>query len=56
MIRFFFNDYNIFAGKPEGKRPLEKPRRGWEDIRMDLREIDWEYVDWTHLVRDRDQW
>jgi hypothetical protein len=36
------NVYRILMGRPEGKRPLERPRRRWEDgIRMDLREIDW---------------
>jgi hypothetical protein len=36
------NVYRVLMGKPEGKRPLERPRRRWEDgIRMDLREIDW---------------
>jgi hypothetical protein len=36
------NLYKVFVGKPEGKRPLGRPRRGWEDgIRMDLRETDW---------------
>jgi hypothetical protein len=44
------------AGKPEGKRPLGKPRCGWEDsITMDLWEIVWE-GDWMHLVQDREQW
>jgi hypothetical protein len=48
---------NIFVGKPEGKRPLGRNRRRWEDnIRMDLREIGWESVDWMHLAQDRDQW
>jgi hypothetical protein len=38
-----------FGGKPEGKKPLERPRRKWENgIKMDLREIDWEGVDWIH--------
>jgi hypothetical protein len=42
-------------GKPEGKRPLE--RRRWADnIRMDLKEIGWQDVDWIHLARVRDQW
>jgi hypothetical protein len=50
------NAYNILVGKPEGKRPLGSPRHRWEDIRMDLREIGWESVDWTHLTQDRDQW
>jgi hypothetical protein len=45
------------VGKPEGKRPLGRSRRRWEDnIRMDLREIGWEGVDWKHLAQDRDQW
>jgi hypothetical protein len=45
------NVYRILVGKPEGKRPLGRPRRRWEDnIRMDLREI----VSWIHLALDRD--
>jgi hypothetical protein len=51
------NEYKILVGKPEGKRPLGRPRRRWEDnIRMDLGEIGWEGVDWIHLAQDRDQW
>jgi hypothetical protein len=43
--------------KPEGKRPLGTPKRKWEDtIKMDLREIVWEGVEWMHLAQDRDQW
>jgi hypothetical protein len=50
------NAYN-FGWKSEGKRPLGKPRCRWVDnIRMDLREIGWEDVDWMHLVQDGDQW
>jgi hypothetical protein len=46
-----------FGRKPEGKRPLGRPRRGWMDnIRMDLREIGWEVVDGIHLAQYRDQW
>jgi hypothetical protein len=49
--------YRVLMGKPEGKRPLEKPRRRWEDgIKMDLREIGWGSVDWIHLAQDRDRW
>jgi hypothetical protein len=49
--------YIISDGKPEGKEPLGRPRRRWEDnIRMGLREIGWEDVDWVHLAEDRDQW
>jgi hypothetical protein len=51
------NDYRILVGKPEGKRPLERPRRRWEDnIRMDLREIGWGCMDWIDQTQDRDQW
>jgi len=40
-------------GKPEGKRPLGRPRHRWEDnIKMDLQEVGWEGVDWTDLARD----
>jgi hypothetical protein len=47
----------IFIKKPNRKRPCRRPRHGWEDnIRIDLREIGWEVVDWIHLVQDRDQW
>jgi hypothetical protein len=42
---------------PEGERPAERPTHTWEDnIRMNLREIGWESVDWIHLAQDRDQW
>jgi hypothetical protein len=51
------NVYRVLMGKPEGKRPLVKPRHRWEDgIRMDLREIGWGSVDWIQLAQDRDQW
>jgi hypothetical protein len=44
-------------GKPEGKRPLGRPRRRWVDkIKMDLREIDWDGVDWIDMTQDRDHW
>jgi hypothetical protein len=47
----------FFFGKPERKRPLGRPRCRWEDnIRMDLREIRWEGVDWMRLAQDKDQW
>jgi hypothetical protein len=49
------NAYSILVGKPEGKRPLRRPRHEWEDIRMDLRKIWWEHVDWSYLAQDRDQ-
>jgi hypothetical protein len=51
------NLYKVLMGKPEEKRPLGRPRRRWEDgIRMDLREIGWESVDWILLAQDRDRW
>jgi hypothetical protein len=51
------NAYKIFIGKPEGKRPRRRPRSRWQNnIRMDLREIGWEGVDWMNLTEDRDQW
>jgi hypothetical protein len=50
------NAYRILVGKPQGKRPLGRPRRGWMDnIKMDLREIAWDGMDWTELAQDRDQ-
>jgi hypothetical protein len=49
--------YKVLVGKPEGKRPLGRPRRRWEDaIRKDLREIGLGGVDWIRLVQDRDRW
>jgi hypothetical protein len=49
--------YRVLVGKPEGKKPLGRPRRRWEDgIRMDLREICWESVDGIQLAQDRDRW
>jgi hypothetical protein len=49
------NTYEILFGKPEWKRPRGRPRRRWEDnVKMDLREIGWEGVDWIHLPQDKD--
>jgi hypothetical protein len=51
------NAYKILVRKSDGKKPLDRSRRRWEDnIRMDVREIGWKCVDWMHLVEDRDQW
>jgi hypothetical protein len=51
------NAYRKLVGKPEGKRPLGRPRHKWVDnIRRDLREIGWDVVDWTDVAQDRDQW
>ena len=47
----------VLVGKPEGKRPLGRPRRRWEDnIKMDLREVGGGRGDWTGLAQDRDGW
>jgi hypothetical protein len=49
--------YKVLVGKPEGMIPLGRPRRRWEDgVRMDLREICLEGVDWIRLAQDRDRW
>jgi hypothetical protein len=51
MLRKERDSYTIFMGKPEGKRPLRRPRRRWEDdIEMDLREIGWGGIDWINLA------
>jgi hypothetical protein len=51
------NAYRILVGKPEGKRPLGRPRHRPEDnIKMDLRDIGWGGMDWIHLAQDMDQW
>jgi hypothetical protein len=51
------NMYRVLMGKPEGKRPLGRPRRRWEDgIIMYLRETGWWSVDWIQLAEDRDRW
>jgi hypothetical protein len=48
--------YRVLVGKPEGRRPLGRPRRRWEDnIRMDHREVGCGYVDWMELAQDRDR-
>jgi hypothetical protein len=49
--------YRILVGKPEGKRPLGRPRQ-WrlDNIKMDLREIGWDGMDWFDLAQDRDEW
>jgi len=47
--------YRVLLGKPEGRRPLGRPRRRWVDIRMDLQEVGCGYMDWTGLAQDRDR-
>jgi len=55
-MRQMRNAYNTLVGGSEGKRPHGIPRRRREDnIRIDIREIGWEIVDWMHLAQDRDQ-
>jgi hypothetical protein len=51
------NVYKVFMGKPEGKRPLGRPRRRFDDgIRMDLGEMGWGSVEWIQLAQDKKQW
>jgi hypothetical protein len=49
--------YSVLVGRPEGKRPLGRPRRRWEDnIKMDLREIEIDGTNWIQLAQDRVRW
>jgi hypothetical protein len=49
--------HRVLVGKPEGKRPLGRPRRRWEDnIKMDLQEVGGGHGDWMELAQDRDRW
>jgi len=49
--------YKVLVGKPEGRRPLGRPRRRWVvNIRMDLQDVGCGYVDWIGLAQDRDRW
>jgi hypothetical protein len=49
--------YRVLVGKPDGKRPLGRPRRRWEDnIRMDLQEVGSGGLDWIGLAQDGDRW
>jgi hypothetical protein len=52
-VREMRNSYKILVRKPEGKRPLRKPRCRQEP---NIRETGWEVVDWIHLAKDTDQW
>jgi hypothetical protein len=52
-----WNAYRLFVGKPEGKRPLGRPRRRWVDnIRMDLGDVGWDDVDCIGLAQDMYRW
>jgi hypothetical protein len=60
---FIYNLFNekrntyILVGEPKGKRPFGITRRRWEgNIKMDVREIGWDDMDWINLAQDRDQW
>jgi hypothetical protein len=49
--------YRFSVGKPEGKRPLGRTRRRWENkVKMDLQEVGWGAMDWSDLAQDRDYW
>jgi hypothetical protein len=49
--------YRALVGKPEGRRPLGRPRRRWENnIKMDLREVGWGGMEWIDLAQDRGRW
>jgi hypothetical protein len=49
--------YRLLVGKPEGRRPLGRPRHRWlHSIRLDLVEVGWSDVDWIGLAQDRDRW
>jgi hypothetical protein len=51
------NACRILMGKTEGKRQLGRPRRSWvENIKIDLREVGWDGIDWIDPAQDRDQW
>ena len=51
------NLYRVSVGKPEGNRPLGRPRRRWEDnIKMDLQEVGCDGMDWIELAQDRNRW
>jgi len=49
--------YRVLVGKPDGRRPLGRPRRRWVDnIRMDHQEVGYGYMDWIGLAQDRESW
>jgi hypothetical protein len=49
--------YRVLVERPEGRRPLGRPRRRWEDnIKMDLQEVGWGGMDWIDMAQDKDRW
>jgi len=48
--------YRGLLGKPAGRRPMGRPRRRWVDIRMDLQEVGFGYMNWIGLAKDRCRW
>ena len=48
--------YRVLIRKPEGKRPLGRPRRRWDNIKIDLQEVGWGSMDSVDLLQDRDRW
>ena len=46
----------VFARKPEGERPLGRPKHRWENIKMDIQEVECGGIDWIDLAQDRDRW
>ena len=48
--------YRVLVGKPEGRRPVGRPSRRWEDIRMDIWEVGCGFVDWMELAQDTNEW
>jgi hypothetical protein len=51
------NAYRILVGKPEGKRPLGRPSHRWvNNLKMDLRKIRWDGMDWIDLAQERERW
>jgi len=57
MTQIILRMYRVLVGKPEGRRPMGRPRRRCVDnIRMDLQEVGYGYMDWIGLAQDRDSW
>jgi hypothetical protein len=51
------DEFRMLVGRPEGRRPLGRPRRRWEDnIKMDLQEVGLGGMDWIDMAQDRDRW